>query len=257
MGAVVTRKQWGAKPPKTNPTARRRTVAMVLHQTTGQVTEATDELAMMRGVQRFHQDTRGWSDIAYSWLVSSHDGAVYEGRGWDAVGAHTAGWNSKAVGVCILGNGTAGDPDGPPSAACFASLRTLYYLAVAKWGAIDRLGHRDVASTSCPGDYAYSWWKSGRLVVAQAPGVAKPPKPAPVVPPRQPEVVAKLVTLKQGSKGKTVAAWQRIVGVAADGVFGPRTEAATIAWQLAHKLAGDGIVGPKTWAAAKAAGAVR
>jgi len=42
---------------------------------------------------------------------------------------------------------------------------------------------------------------------------------------------------------------QAKVGVAADGVFGPKTEAAVRDFQRAQGLAPDGIVGPKTWAA--------
>jgi peptidoglycan hydrolase-like protein with peptidoglycan-binding domain len=44
-----------------------------------------------------------------------------------------------------------------------------------------------------------------------------------------------------------------VLGVVADGAFGPITERETIAWQLAHTLNGDGVVGPKTWAAANVA----
>lgn len=47
-----------------------------------------------------------------------------------------------------------------------------------------------------------------------------------------------------------VALWQTIIGVTADGLFGPNTQAATKRWQAAHGLAADGIVGPKTWAVA-------
>ena len=39
---------------------------------------------------------------------------------------------------------------------------------------------------------------------------------------------------------------QRVVGVPADGVFGPGTEAAVKRWQARHGLASDGIVGPQT-----------
>lgn len=33
----------------------------------------------------------------------------------------------------------------------------------------------------------------------------------------------------------------------ADGIFGPRTEAAVKAYQVEHSLPGDGVVGPRTW----------
>ena len=53
-------------------------------------------------------------------------------------------------------------------------------------------------------------------------------------------------TIQLGSSGPDVAAWQRTVGVPADGNFGPKTQAATQRWQAAHGLKDDGVVGPKT-----------
>lgn len=41
---------------------------------------------------------------------------------------------------------------------------------------------------------------------------------------------------------------QRVVGVTADGAFGPRTKAAVEKFQRAHHLTADGAVGPATWA---------
>lgn len=31
------------------------------------------------------------------------DGTIYEARGWNAVGAHTYGWNNKSVGIAFIG----------------------------------------------------------------------------------------------------------------------------------------------------------
>lgn len=59
--------------------------------------------------------------------------------------------------------------------------------------------------------------------------------------------------LAQGSSGAQVAAWQKIIGVSADGQFGPATAKATKKWQSDHGLTPDGIVGPETWAAASGA----
>ena len=46
--------------------------------------------------------------------------------------------------------------------------------------------------------------------------------------------------------GGGVRALQRKVGVPADGVFGPGTEAAVKRWQARHGLVADGVVGPQT-----------
>ena len=47
-------------------------------------------------------------------------------------------------------------------------------------------------------------------------------------------------------RGGGVRALQRVVGVPADGVFGPGTEAAVKRWQRRHGLVADGVVGPQT-----------
>ena len=54
--------------------------------------------------------------------------------------------------------------------------------------------------------------------------------------------------LKKGSTGENVKRLQAELGLDADGVFGPGTEAAVKKWQAANGLAADGIVGPKTLA---------
>ena len=56
------------------------------------------------------------------------------------------------------------------------------------------------------------------------------------------------MTLKVGSKGEEVKALQTKLGLAADGDFGPGTEAKLKAWQTANGLTADGIAGPATLA---------
>ena len=54
--------------------------------------------------------------------------------------------------------------------------------------------------------------------------------------------------LKVGSKGELVKDVQEIVGVTADGHFGPGTEAAVKKWQASNGLTADGLVGRGTLA---------
>lgn len=56
------------------------------------------------------------------------------------------------------------------------------------------------------------------------------------------------MTLKVGSKGEEVKALQAKLGLAADGNFGPGTEAKLKEWQTANGLTADGIAGPSTLA---------
>jgi putative chitinase len=55
-------------------------------------------------------------------------------------------------------------------------------------------------------------------------------------------------TLRRGSKGEAVKKMQAKLGLAADGDFGPGTEAALKKWQAANGLTADGVAGPKTLA---------
>jgi len=56
----------------------------------------------------------------------------------------------------------------------------------------------------------------------------------------------KVMVVKVGSKGELVKDIQEVVGVKADGDFGPGTEAAVKKWQAANGLVSDGLVGPGT-----------
>lgn len=77
---------------------------------------------------------------------------------------------------------------------------------------------------------------------------ARPPVSPPAAPAPTPFAMPK--TIKLGSTGADVKKWQAIVGVKADGKFGPQTRIATVGFQRSHGLTADGIVGPKTWTAA-------
>lgn len=121
--------------------------------------------ALMRQIQNFHMDVRGWSDIAYNFLVDDY-GVAYEGRGWDRAGGHTAGQNTVSHAICHIGNFTTQRASQP-------GLRT----AAALWneGIINGTvrntftlkGHRDApgAITGCPGDALYAQLPALRLMV--------------------------------------------------------------------------------------------
>ena len=53
--------------------------------------------------------------------------------------------------------------------------------------------------------------------------------------------------LKNGKSGELVKALQELLGIEADGIFGPATARAVKAFQRKHGLTMDGVVGPLTW----------
>lgn len=67
-------------------------------------------------------------------------------------------------------------------------------------------------------------------------------------PPRPANLGARVLRLGCPS-GDDVAWLQRAIGVKADGIFGPMTQAAVAAWQRDQGILSDGIVGPGTWRA--------
>lgn len=84
-------------------------------------------------------------------------------------------------------------------------------------------------------------------------GVPKPepiPAPKPLPKPKKKASAPRYPgrVLKLNSKGKSVTAIQKKLKVAADGKFGPKTEAAVKKFQKTKALTVDGIVGKETWA---------
>jgi len=66
-----------------------------------------------------------------------------------------------------------------------------------------------------------------------------------VVPPAAPVELTRVLEL--GCIGEDVKRAQRELKLAADGIFGKFTRAATVAYQTQHRLIGDGRIGPVTW----------
>lgn len=68
----------------------------------------------------------------------------------------------------------------------------------------------------------------------------------PAAPPRYKSYRDIVAPLKQDVSGWAAFAVQKVVGVVADGVWGPVTDQAVRQWQKNRKLAADGIAGPVT-----------
>lgn len=147
---IVSRHQWGARPARSRRAISTPTTWCAIHHTAGSERGAEG----VRSIQRFHQDVRGWSDIAYSFLVDA-DGTIFEGRGVGIAGGHTQGFNATAHAICLMGN----FEDRPPTDAALASAAALYAHGVAAgWWKANLRGHRDFvgASTACPGRFLYA-----------------------------------------------------------------------------------------------------
>lgn len=94
---------------------------------------------------------------------------------------------------------------------------------------------------------AYSRSKWQYVLRYMGAGAAAPKNTAPKK--KRYAVATTMPIIKYGSTGKAVKVWQLIVGVDADGEFGPVTRAATIQFQKSKKLEQDAEVGSDTWGA--------
>lgn len=173
---AICKTAWGGREAAgdfTNHTIERMTV----HHTAAVLDANRKAPARVRQHQRFHIDDRGWPDLAYHFIVDAN-GNVYEGRPVTAVG--DTGTNYDPTGhflVCAEGNF---DQHDIPAAQVAAVVDLL------AWGAVQFgvdastiKGHRDWASTSCPGDRFYPLISGGNLeqavrnrVAAGAPAVS-------------------------------------------------------------------------------------
>ncbi|MDH3679392.1 MAG: peptidoglycan-binding domain-containing protein [Acidimicrobiia bacterium] len=150
MLEIVSRSEWGARPPRSVVTIPLPTPELWLHHTAGNEQGASG----VRAIQNFHMDTRGWSDIAYSFLIDRISLEVYEGRGAGVRGGHTFGHNSVSHGLCVMGNfetTTVSD-------ALVAKVAELVRFGHGRgwWPAQLSGGHRDVRPTACPGANLYA-----------------------------------------------------------------------------------------------------
>lgn len=176
-----------------------------------------------------------WPDLCatqpgYHFFITSK-GVVQPGRDLELKPVAQANHNSHTIAICLHGLNADDFTE-----AQFDALRDLCkQINEAYGGAVTFHGHKEVSIKACPVfDYkaVLSLDSLGRL------GGADGAVTAPALP-----------TLKQGSKGGAVAHLQRLLGVAADGQFGPATHKAVVAFQQAEGLTPDGIVGPATWKA--------
>lgn len=169
---LVTRAQWGARAPKSRRTGNLKETSTV-HWNGPKMPDVPHDrcASVVRGTQNFHMDGRGWSDVAYNFLICRH-GYVFEGRGlnvWNgANGTNTGNQTSHAV-MALAGTGN------PITAEMKQAIKdaVAYIDQYTSAPGSPVRGHRDHKSTECPGNELYAWVHAG-LPVASKPAPALP-----------------------------------------------------------------------------------
>nr|CAD7573015.1 unnamed protein product [Timema californicum] len=160
--STVSRAEWGARTPaaEPQPLVVSPVPYVVVHHggTKKYCYDQNTCSAIVRSYQNYHIDTKGWNDIGYSFVIGE-DGHVYEGRGWDFVGAHAPGYNTQSIGICVIGDFS----DRLPNEEALTALSDLISCGVdiGKIGeGYHVIGHRQTRDTLCPGDTFYKWVKA-------------------------------------------------------------------------------------------------
>ncbi|XP_061399909.1 peptidoglycan-recognition protein LE-like [Musca vetustissima] len=101
---IISRDRWLAMAPiePYNPIDVPTDLVIICHTATVDSTEQAKNIGIIRDIQTFHVETRGWDDIGYNFLIGC-DGNVYEGRGWGVEGAHTFRYNRFSIAVAFIG----------------------------------------------------------------------------------------------------------------------------------------------------------
>lgn len=119
---------------------KRRTTDMIVVHHTASARDIT--------VEQIHEMhlLRGFTGIGYH-IIITPDGAAHEGRPIDCTGAHCYEYNSRSVGVNLVGNFEQYDP----TDAQIATLREALRWLREKYGDIEVGGHFEYNATACPG----------------------------------------------------------------------------------------------------------
>ncbi len=147
---------------------------IIVHHT-ATTKDLSDPAQAIRNIYYWHAVTRGWGDIGYNYIIDQQ-GNIYEGRfgGDGVVGAHAGRGNIGSIGIAALGNYE--DSEVPQqvltSLVTLLRAKTRQYNIDPTGNSVFRgenlpniMGHRDIMSTSCPGEKLYALLPALRLAV--------------------------------------------------------------------------------------------
>ena len=158
--SLLCREAWGAQPAR--PGGRRHTITrMTLHHEAVALGDNRNAPGRLRSDQRYHQDQKGWIDIAYHVGVD-RNGNIYELRSTDIAGDTATDYDTTGH-FLVLCEGdfdqeTVSEAQLHSAALAFAWAAQTFHVASGTLA-----GHRDLAQTSCPGTNLYAHLSSGDL----------------------------------------------------------------------------------------------
>lgn len=136
---------------------------IIIHHSAGEDRPGLDA----GGIRRYHMKDLGWLAEGYHGFVERVDGDFFslDGRRLWWPGAHCRGRNSKALGLCFIGNYNLVLPPGEMLIKGYEKVRSWMIAYNIPASAIYK--HSDFAATDCPGKL-FPWDKFIRLCGGQA-----------------------------------------------------------------------------------------
>ena len=172
---IRPRSDWGARAPGGSiGMGSTNKLAVVHHSASSNSYSSGDVPGILRGIQAYHMDGRGWSDIAYNFVVDKY-GTLWEGRAGSlespVIGAHAAGFNTDTVGIMVLGDFVGTEPSAaslegvsqiagwrlgtygvePSGSTTYISNGNPRFPAGTPVNMANVVGHGDTGYTDCPG----------------------------------------------------------------------------------------------------------
>ena len=147
--------------PKVQFKQRSSTVAIFVHCS---ATKPSMDVGV-REISQWHRE-QGWLAIGYHFVIR-RDGTIEEGRPVDVVGSHVKDWNSKSVGVCLVGGiDDKGKHEANFTPAQMHSLKEKLADLLDMYPDSEVKAHHDVAPKACPSFNLSRWLKTGELVTS-------------------------------------------------------------------------------------------
>lgn len=154
MVTVIPRAEWGARYPDGGGPAPVPFTEWWLHHSVTIAPDMAppfdDEYTAMRTLEAIGQQRFG-QGISYTWPIMPN-GRVYQGHSVDRLGAHTAGRNSVARAICLVGNYDTSRVTSQQIEAAAQLMVGEYRAGRAKRYTLNG-GHRQLKATTCPGRY--------------------------------------------------------------------------------------------------------
>ena len=138
--------------------ARKKTDLIIIHCA---ATRPNQDIGAYE-IDRWHRQ-RGFLKIGYHFVIR-RDGSVETGRALEEVGAHAVNYNSRSVGICMVGGvDDKLKPQDNFTPAQWETLEQVVKKLTAEYPDAQVIGHRDVdPRKACPSFDAIKWWKGIR-----------------------------------------------------------------------------------------------